>query len=65
MPAKAKLLTIIKQGGIAKRASNAINSIINNITIIIVFSYYKPNPYREITKDRKLIITLYIYVVEI
>ena len=65
MPAKAKLLTIIEQGGTAKRASNAINSIINNITTIIVFSYYKPNPCKEIAKDKKLIITLYIYIIEI
>jgi hypothetical protein len=34
-----RLIVIIKQGGIAERAFNAINGIIDNITITIVFSY--------------------------
>jgi hypothetical protein len=53
-------------GGAAERAFNAVDRIINNMTTIIVFSYCKPNPCREIAKNNsKLIITLYIYVVEI
>jgi hypothetical protein len=43
---------MIEQGGIAKKAFNAINGTINNITTTIVFSYYKPNPYREIAKEQ-------------
>jgi hypothetical protein len=36
---------------IAKKAFNTINGIIDNITTTIVFSYYKPNSYREIAKE--------------
>jgi hypothetical protein len=44
-------IVIIGQGGIAERPFNAINGIINNMTITIVFSYYKPNPCRKIAKE--------------
>jgi hypothetical protein len=43
---------IIEQGGIAKRAFNAIDGTIDNMTTTIVFSYYKPNPCREIVKEQ-------------
>jgi hypothetical protein len=42
---------MIEQGGTAERAFNAINRIIDNMTITIVFSYCKPNSYREIAKE--------------
>jgi hypothetical protein len=59
-------MVIIKQGGIAERTFNAADKIIDNITTTIVFSYSELNPYREIAKNRrKLIIALYIYIVEI
>jgi len=41
-----------EQGGIAERAFNAVNGIIDNMTIIIVFPYYKPKTYREIAKEQ-------------
>jgi hypothetical protein len=44
-------IIIIEQGRTAKRAFNAINGTINNMTTTIVFSYYKPNPCREIAKE--------------
>ena len=44
-------IVIIEQEGIAKRAFNAIDGTINNMTTTIVFSYYKLNPYREIAKE--------------
>jgi hypothetical protein len=43
-------IVIIEQGGTAKKALIAIDRTIDNITITIVFSYYKPKPYREIAK---------------
>jgi hypothetical protein len=43
-----RLMVIIEQGGTAKRAFNAIDGTINNMTITIVFSYYKRNPCRTI-----------------
>jgi len=46
-----RLIVIIKQGGTAKRAFNAINGTINNMTTTIVFSYCKLNPCREIAKE--------------
>ena len=55
MPCPPKLedrpIVIIEQGGIAERAFNAIDGIINNITTTIVFSYYRPNLCREIAKE--------------
>ena len=45
-------IVVMEQGGTAKRAFNAINGTIDNITTTIVFSYYKPNPCREITKEQ-------------
>jgi hypothetical protein len=45
-------IVIIEQGGIAKRAFNAIDRTIDKMTTTIVFSYYKPNPYREIAKEQ-------------
>jgi hypothetical protein len=47
-----RLIVIIEQGGTAERAFNAINGTIDNITTAIVFSYYKPNPCREIAKEQ-------------
>ncbi len=43
-------MVVIKQGGTAERTFNAADGIIDNITITIIFSYYKLNPYREIAK---------------
>ena len=43
---------VIKQERTAKRAFNAVNRTINNIITTVVFSYYKPNPYREIAKEQ-------------
>jgi hypothetical protein len=40
-------MVIIKQRGVTERAFNVVNTIINNINTTVVFSYYKPNPYRE------------------
>jgi hypothetical protein len=45
------LIVIIKQGRISEKAFNTINGTINNITIAIIFSYYKPSPCREIAKE--------------
>jgi hypothetical protein len=45
-------MVMIEQGRTAERAFNAINRTINNITTTIVFSYYKPNPCREIAKEQ-------------
>jgi hypothetical protein len=45
-------IVIIEQGGIAKRDFNTINRTVDNMTITLVFSYYKPNPYREIAKEQ-------------
>jgi hypothetical protein len=42
---------MIEQGGIAERGFNVINGTINNMTITIVLSYYKPRPCREIAKE--------------
>jgi hypothetical protein len=42
---------MIEQGEIAKAAFNAVDRMIDSITIAVVFSYYKPNPYREIAKE--------------
>lgn len=50
MKLRDRLIGITEQGGTAERAFNAIHRTINNITIIILFSYYKPNAYREIAK---------------
>ena len=44
-------IVIVEQGGTAEEAFNAINGTIDNITTTIVFSYCKPNTYREITKE--------------
>ena len=46
-----RLILMIEQGGIAKRAFNAINGTINNMTTTIVFSYFKPKPCRETAKE--------------
>lgn len=46
-----RLIVIIEQGGIAKKGCNAMDRTINNITITIVFFYYKLKPYREIAKE--------------
>jgi hypothetical protein len=45
-------MVIIKQRGTTKRAFNAVDGTINNMTTTIVFSYYKPNPCREIAKEQ-------------
>lgn len=45
---------IIEQGGIAERAFNATDEIIDNTTTTLVFSYYKPNSYREIAKKKTI-----------
>ena len=45
-------IVIIEQGGIAKKAFNAIDGKIKNMSTTIVFSYYKPNPCREIAKEQ-------------
>jgi hypothetical protein len=47
-----KPIVIIEQERTAKWAFNAIDGTINNMTITIVFSYYKPNPCREIAKEQ-------------
>jgi len=44
-------MVVIEQGGIVERAFNTLDGIIDNMTITIVFSYYKPNLYREIVKE--------------
>jgi hypothetical protein len=44
-------MVIIEQGGTAERAFNAVDGTIDNMTTTIVFSYCKPNPYREIAKE--------------
>jgi len=44
-------LVIIEQGGTAKRAFNAIDGTIDNMTTTIVFSFYKPSPCRIIAKE--------------
>jgi hypothetical protein len=41
---------MIEQGGTAKRAFNAINGTIDNMTTTIVFYYCKLSPCREIAK---------------
>jgi hypothetical protein len=43
---------MIEQGGTVKRAFNAINGTIDNMTTTIVFSSCKPNPCREIAKEQ-------------
>jgi hypothetical protein len=45
-------IVIVEQGGIAKRAFNAIDGTVNKITTILVFSNCKPSPYREIAKEQ-------------
>jgi hypothetical protein len=45
-------MVVIEQGGIIERAFNAVNGTIGNMTITGVFSYCKPNPYREIAKEQ-------------
>jgi hypothetical protein len=47
-------IVIIEQGGTAKRTFNAIDRTINNMTTTIIFSYYKPNPCREIAKKKTI-----------
>jgi hypothetical protein len=43
---------MIKQGGTAKAAFNAVNKTIDKITTTVVFSYYNPNPCRAIAKEQ-------------
>jgi hypothetical protein len=38
-----RLIVIIKHGGIAEKAFDAVEGTVDNITITVVFSYYKPN----------------------
>ena len=45
-------IVIIEHGGTAKRAFNAVDGIIDNMTTIVVFSYCKPNSCREIAKEQ-------------
>jgi hypothetical protein len=44
-------MVMIEQGGIAERAFNAVDGIIDNMTTTVIFPYCKPNPYREIAKE--------------
>jgi hypothetical protein len=46
-----KPIVIIEQGGIAERAFDAVDGIIDSITITVVFYYYKPNYCEEIAKE--------------
>jgi hypothetical protein len=42
---------MMEQGGTALEAFNAVDGRIDNMTTAAVFSYYEPNPYREIAKE--------------
>jgi hypothetical protein len=44
-------IVMIEQGGIALDAFNAVDGTIDSMTTTAVFSYYEPNPYREIAKE--------------
>lgn len=44
-------IVMIEQGGIAEEAFNAVDGRINSMTTTAVFSYYEPNPYREIAGE--------------
>jgi hypothetical protein len=41
---------MIEQGGTAESAFNAVDRTIDNMSTIVGFSYYKPDPYIEIAK---------------
>jgi len=45
------LIVMIEQGGTAPEAFNTVDGRIDSMTITAVFSYYEPNPYREIAKE--------------
>jgi hypothetical protein len=45
-------MVMIEQGGTAKAAFNAVDGTIDRITTTVVFSYYNPNPCREIAKEQ-------------
>ena len=44
-------IVMMEQGGTSSDAFNAVGGRIDSMTIIAVFSYYEPNPYREIAKE--------------
>jgi hypothetical protein len=44
-------MAIIEQGGTDKAAFNAVNETIESIITTVVFSYFKPSPYRKIAKE--------------
>jgi hypothetical protein len=44
-------IIMIKQGGTPSEAFNAVDGRIDSMTTTAVFSYYEPNPYREIAKE--------------
>ena len=43
---------MIEQGGTTKRAFNTVDRTIDNMTTTVVFSYCKPNPYKEVAKEQ-------------
>jgi hypothetical protein len=45
-------MVIIEQGGIDNTAFDAVDETIESITTTIVFSYFKPSPYRKIAKEQ-------------
>jgi hypothetical protein len=48
-----RLVVMIEQGEITKAAFNAVDKTIDNIIITVLFSHYKPNPYREIAEEQQ------------
>jgi hypothetical protein len=45
-------MVIIEQGGTDNAAFNAVDEMIESITTTVVFSYFKPSPYRKIAKEQ-------------
>jgi hypothetical protein len=43
---------MLEQRGIAEAAFDAVDRTIDSTTAIAIFSHYKPNPYRETTKEQ-------------
>jgi len=53
---------LVEQGGTAERAFNAVDGTIDKITTIVVFSYCKPKPCREIGKEQQQTNRNFIYL---
>ena len=53
---------MIEQGRIAEAAFDVVNGTIDNVTTIVIFSYYKPNTCRETTKEQRDIVPLTCYM---